>query len=425
MFPNLYYAFRELFGIEAEGLKIVNSFGFFVAIAFLVAAWLLAKELRRKQGLGQFVYTEEQIMVGKPASVTELFINFLLGFIFGYKLLGVFLEEGALADPQAYIFSSQGSLPAGLLSGLFFVLLKWWEKNKNKLEKPEQRTIRIWPSDRVADITVIAAISGFAGAKIFDNLENWDRFIEDPIGNLFSPSGLTYYGGLIVAILALWYYFSRNKIRFIDMADAAAPSLMLSYGLGRVGCQVSGDGDWGIVNSAYISNAAGQVIPAESMDAVNNIMQTNAAYYIRNFGSLEAVQHKSVNAFMGLPDWIFAYTYPHNVNESGIPIMGCTWDSYCNHLPLPVFPTPLYEIVMAILLFAFLWLIRKRIQTPGRLFAVYLLVNGIERFLIEQIRVNTHYDFWGMQPTQAEIIAVLIIVSSGILWWWSPKFKKA
>lgn len=424
MFPNLYYAFKELFGIELEGLKIVNSFGFFVAIAFLIAAWLLAKELRRKQALGQFVYTEEKIMVGKPASIVDLLTNFILGFIFGYKLLGVFLEEGALADPQVYIFSSQGSLPAGLLSGLFFVVLKWWEKNKNKLDKPEERTIRIWPSDRVADITVIAAISGFAGAKIFDNLENWDRFIQDPIGNLISPSGLTYYGGLILAIIVLWYYFSKNKIRFIDMADSAAAPLMLSYGLGRIGCQVSGDGDWGIINSAYISNAAGELIPADGMNAVNNAIQSNASFYTREFGSVEAVSHKAVHALMGLPDWLFAYTYPHNVNESGIPIMGCTWDDYCNHLPLPVFPTPLYEIVMAILLFGLLWAIRKKIKTPGRLFAVYLFVNGIERFLIEQIRVNTHYDFWGMQPTQAEIIALLLILTGLLLWWRAPKIWK-
>jgi prolipoprotein diacylglyceryltransferase len=420
MYPNLFYLFKELLGIELEWLKVVNSFGFFVAISFLVGAWLMSKEALRKQALGVFGYTEEKIIEGKPASITDILVNFVIGFLFGYKLIGVLVSEGALADPQSFIFSSQGNAATGLLSGLFFAALKWWEKNKRKLAKPQERIIRIWPSDRIADITVIAAISGFVGAKIFDNLENWDRFIEDPIANLLSPSGLTYYGGLIMAIICLWYYFSRHKIRFIDMADVAAPALMLTYGLGRIGCQVSGDGDWGIINSAYIADATGRVVPPPDSTAVNTIIQSNAGYYSREFGSLESVPHNAVSSFAGLPDWLFAYTYPHNVNESGIPIMGCTWDDYCNYLPLPVFPTPLYEIMMALLLFGMLWSLRKKFTTPGRLFSLYLVVNGLERFLIEQIRVNTKYDFWGIQPTQAELIAVGMVLTGVFLWWRAP-----
>jgi len=63
----------------------------------------------------------------------------------------------------------------------------------------------------MGDMIAIAAIAGFAGAKIFDNLENWDRFVQDPLGNLISPSGLTFYGGLIVSILAFLYYFKKKK----------------------------------------------------------------------------------------------------------------------------------------------------------------------------------------------------------------------
>ncbi|HNN32342.1 MAG TPA: diacylglyceryl transferase, partial [Chitinophagaceae bacterium] len=72
MYPNLYYFFKEVFGIEIEGFKIINSFGFFVAIAFIGAAWALTQELKRKQKQGLFVYTEEEIIVGKPASASEL-----------------------------------------------------------------------------------------------------------------------------------------------------------------------------------------------------------------------------------------------------------------------------------------------------------------------------------------------------------------
>lgn len=380
MYPNLYYAFKDLFGIEIPALKIVNSFGFFVAISFLAAAWTLIKELKRKQVAGLMGYTEKKIKVGEPASVQELLLNFVLGFVFGFKILGVFFTAGALNDPQSFIFSSQGNWLTGIALGLFFAILKWREKNKVKLAQPEERTVRIWPSDRVGDLTIIAAVAGFAGAKIFDNLENWDRFIQDPIGNLFSASGLTFYGGLIVAAIAIALYLRKHKISFIHIADAIAPSLMLAYGLGRIGCQVAGDGDWGIVNT-------------------------------------------KPNPFGFLPDWAWAYDYPHNVNKEGVPLPNCTWADYCTHLPQPVYPTPLYEIVMGLALFALLWFLRKRIQVAGRLFAVYLFVNGLERFLIEKIRVNTRQNFFGFHPTQAEIISSCLMIIGVLLYVYAPKLK--
>jgi len=56
------------------------------------------------------------------------------------------------------------------------------------------------------DLTIYAALFGFLGAKIFNSLETWDEFVRDPIDSLFSFSGLTFYGGLICAALAIWYY---------------------------------------------------------------------------------------------------------------------------------------------------------------------------------------------------------------------------
>jgi len=425
MYPNLYYLLRDAFGWNLPALKVINSFGFCVAISFLVCAWLLVKELKRKQAAGYFTYKEITIEIGKPATITELLINFFLGFLLGYKILGLFIVKGAMNDPQEFIFSAAGSFPAGALVGLFFAGLKWREKNKSKLANPEKRTIRIWPSDRVGDMTIIAAVAGFAGAKIFDNLENWDRFIQDPIGNLFSPSGLTFYGGLIVASLALLYYFRKNKISFINVADACAPGLMFAYGWGRMGCQVAGDGDWGIINSAFISNADGTVQPATSSGAFYRALTDNVNYYASQpqFTSLDNIQHATVRPFWGLPNWLFAYTYPHNVNNEGIPLFGCTWDNYCNHLPLPVFPTPIYEIVTCLLLFGILWSIRKKMVTPGRMFAVYLIMNGVERFLIEHIRVNTQYHFLGLNPTQAEIISLCLIIAGIVLYAVAPKLK--
>ena len=116
-----------------------------------------------------------------------------------------------------------------------------------------------------------------------------------------------------------------------------------------------------------------------------------------------------------LPNWIFAYHYPRNVNKMGIPIPGCT-DAYCNRLIIPVFPTPFYETLMCSVLFMALWLVRKRIRLAGALFCLYLILNGLERFLIEKIRVNNQMELFGLHPTQAEVIALGLIVA-GVAGW--------
>ncbi|HAI83536.1 MAG TPA: diacylglyceryl transferase [Chitinophagaceae bacterium] len=422
MYPNLYYLFQSLFGVSIAPLKVVNSFGFFVALSFLAAAWIFTKELKRKQAAGLLSYAEQKMTVGSPATMSELVTHFLLGFLFGGKLLGTFIGAATQDnfDPQGYIFSLQFNIGLGVLVGAIFTYLRWAEKNKKKLAKPEERIIRIWPADRVGDITIIAAVAGFAGAKVFDNLENWDRFIQDPIGNLFSASGLTFYGGLICAAVAIAYYIRQYRMPFLHTADAVAPGLMLAYGLGRVGCQVSGDGDWGIYNSAYAVSTDGAI--AKNADWASQLQQHHG-YLIQQYGTLDKVPHASFSGPSWLPDWLFAYNYPHNVNKEGVPLANCGWDDYCNHLPIPVFPTPLYEILMGLALFGLLWYLRKRIQLAGRIFAIYMMVNGLERFFIEKIRVNTTYNWGSLQPTQAEIIATALFVGGIILYVMAPKWQ--
>src|SRR5690348_11516556 len=102
MYPNLYYVFKDFFGIELGFLRFINSFGFFVAISFLVAAALLTSELKRKSKLGLFQPTESKITVGKGASVSDLVLNFVLGFILGFKILALFfLDASETQDTQA------------------------------------------------------------------------------------------------------------------------------------------------------------------------------------------------------------------------------------------------------------------------------------------------------------------------------------
>ena len=119
MYPNLYYAFKDLFNIDWKPLRFINSFGFFVALSFILAAVILASELRRKGKQGLLQPTEINVEVGKPASVTELLLNFLLGFVLGYKILALFIMDGSVTnDPQAFIFSGLGNWPAGIILGV-------------------------------------------------------------------------------------------------------------------------------------------------------------------------------------------------------------------------------------------------------------------------------------------------------------------
>jgi phosphatidylglycerol---prolipoprotein diacylglyceryl transferase len=425
MYPNLYYAFKDLFGVgeHFKFLRFVNSFGFFVALSFFGAAITLSWELLRKEKNGLLQGREEVIVVGKPASASELILNFIMGFILGFKIIGLFVSDSPLtANPQDFIMSAAGSWPAGILLGALFAGLKWWEKNKQKLAEPQERRIRIWPHDRVGDLAIYAAIFGFAGAKIFNSLETWSDFVRNPIESLFSFSGLTFYGGLICAALAIWYYAKKNGIPFWHLNDAAAPGLMLAYGVGRIGCQVSGDGDWGILNSAYYTMPDSKVALSDPGN-FGTVLQQYKDVYLPQFGSLGNVPHLSVKAPSFLPDWLFAYSYPHNVISEGVRIPGCD-GMYCSHLPIPVFPTPFYETVVCIGLFFLIWALRKRFTVPGTLFAFYLIVNGIERFFVEKIRVNSKYDIFGFHPTQAEIISSLLVITGVLLMIILPKRQR-
>lgn len=382
MYPNLYYAFRDLFGVEWPALMFINSFGFFVALSFLLGAVVLAAELKRKSKLGLLHPTEVTIKVGEPASLSDLLLNFFLGFLLGYKIIALFiLDDQITSDPQAFIFSTDGSWLAGIAMGGIFAGLNWWEKKKQVLAKSETRKIRIWPQDRVGEIAILALVFGLVGAKIFDTFENWSEFINNP-SQFLSPSGLTFYGGLICATLVIWWYAKKHKIGFWHLNDAAAPALMIAYALGRVGCHISGDGDWGIDN-------------------------------------LEP------NPYSFLPDWIWSYNYPNNVNEMGIKIEGCADLRYCYQLANPVYPTAFYEVVICTILFLVIWVSRKKIKIPGVIFAFYLILNGLERFAIEKIRVNSEITAIGFQFTQAELISSLLVICGFVLMYFLKKSNKS
>jgi prolipoprotein diacylglyceryl transferase len=225
----------------------------------------------------------------------------------------------------------------------------------------------------MGSILLWAAIFGFAGAKLFNALENWGDFMKDPVGMLIGFSGLTFYGGLICGGAAVLYIANKNGVKPLDMLDIGGPGMMLAYALGRVGCQMSGDGDWGVVNLApkpgWLSWA---------------------------------------------PDWVWSFKFPHNVNDEGVPLANCI-GKFCHELQYPVYPTSLYECIICLLLFAFLWSIRKQIKNSGVLFGIYMILAGVERFFIELIRVNTKYHVAGISFTQAEMISLIMVIGGALL----------
>lgn len=367
MYPNLYYLFEDIFGIEIGFLQIFQSFGVMVAVAFLCAAYFFSKELQRKEKEGLVKSTEKKILKGVAPKTSDLFFSAVFGFIIFYKLVYIVLNFSSFTqDTQGFILSIQGNVMGGIAGAILLAYMRYREKKKEQLPKPEWTTQILHPYQHVPNMTLIAAIAGILGAKIFHNLENLHEFLEDPIGSLLSFSGLTMYGGLIVASISVIYYARKNGITTTHLIDACAPALMLAYGVGRIGCHLAGDGDWGIENLT------------------------------------------SKPSWFFLPDWAWSYTYPNNVNNVGIPIENCE-GRFCSVLENPVFPTPLWEAIICIVLFFVLWLVRKKITIPGTMFSVYLILNGLERFFIEKIRVNNSYDLLGMKVTQAEIIAVLLL----------------
>jgi phosphatidylglycerol:prolipoprotein diacylglycerol transferase len=210
------------------------------------------------------------------------------------------------------------------------------------------------PERVVNDLAMIALFGAIIGGRLFHILEQTHEFLVNPWDMIFSRQGYTFYGGLVFGLLGTMTYLRRKRIPILVIFDAIAPAMTLAYAIARVGCQLSGDGDWGV--AADLALKPGWI-----------------------------------------PLWLWAQTYDNNI--AGVFIS-----------PPGVYPTPIYEIAMGVIAFASIWLIRKHKYRHGWLFSVYLLLTGIERLAIEQIRINTVIPIFGMTATQAEIISGVLII---------------
>jgi len=364
MYPTISHLIYDLFGINIP--LPIQTFGFWVAMAFLSAAWIITIELKRKESEGLIHSIKVKEIIGKKLSYLEIISSLLIGFGIGFKAFeALFHYNDLVYNPQEFILSTRGNLLGGVIIAIFSIALKWHENKKTRLKTPKDVEKTIHPFELVGNMTIIAGISGIIGAKIFHNLENIDLFLADPVVQLISFGGLTFYGGLIAGAISVIWYATKHHINIKHLIDSAAPGLILAYGVGRIGCQMAGDECWGIENLA----------PKPEWMSF-------------------------------LPDWMWSYTFPHNVVHAGIPIEGCI-GKFCTELANPVWPTAFYETIMSLIIFTILWSIRKHIKVSGALFFIYLIFNGIERFFIEKIRINNEI-LIGI--TQAEIISVCLVL---------------
>ncbi len=176
------------------------------------------------------------------------------------------------------------------------------------------------PVDWVYEFLFAAVLGGVVGAHLDWLAQNWDHASEDLLGSVFSGTGLVFFGGLAGGALAVGLWALRRGYLGLELADAVAPSVAIGYAAGRIGCQLAGDGDYGVPSD----------VP-----------------------------------------WAMAYP------EGEVPTLE------------RVHPAPVYETVTMGFATLLLWRLRDRlVPGSGNLFALYLVLAGAERFLVEFIRRN-------------------------------------
>ena len=227
-------------------------------------------------------------------------------------------------------------------------------------------------------ITTLAIIFGIAGAKLLFLLENWSDFTRDPVGMAFSGGGLTWYGGFILAMTVLYFYLRAKKIPFLKVWDGLGVALILAYGVGRIGCHLSGDGDYGPPTT----------LPWGTVYAQGTAKPT---YQLRDY-------------FDRNPDERQRWNYDSlRVLPAGIDRLGHRVTQF--DATTPLHPTPIYELLLGVAGFVILLAIRRKPLPDGMVFMIYLLLASTFRFVIE---------FWRLNPkliggfSEAQVLAIAL-----------------
>ncbi len=213
-------------------------------------------------------------------------------------------------------------------------------------------------------ITMISVIFGISGAKVLYLLEHWSQFMRDPFGMAFSAGGLVWYGGFIIGMTAIVVYVRSRKAPIMKVWDCLAVALILAYGVARLGCHFSGDGDYGF--------------PTDLPWGTN----------------YEKGTYPPSRAFAIFPEITSQYSdgvVPDNT---------------------PCHPTPVYEMLLGVTGFIVLRKLRNKPWPDGKLFSVYLMLSSVFRFSVEFLRLNPRF-LLGL--SEAQLIAIGLFLLGAIM----------
>jgi phosphatidylglycerol:prolipoprotein diacylglycerol transferase len=201
-----------------------------------------------------------------------------------------------------------------------------------------------------------AAVGGLVGPRVLSFVDDWRGFLADPLAFIFTGAGFVFYGGLIGGFLTVSWVIVRRGLPYWKVTDCIAPALATGQAIGRIGCQLAGDGDWGVPTTL----PWGMSFP---------------------------------NAIIGWEEW---------TRENNLPI------------DVRVHSAPVYETILYGLVFLVLWRRRLTPHPDGYILWMYLLLSGAARFLVEIVRINPKLAF-GL--SEAQFISLAIMAIGAVMIW--------
>lgn len=318
----------------------VYSFGLMMGLGFFVASIILHKESVRKNLV--FDFSAELLR----------FLRASYSIVLSALLLSYLIELGA--GEFFTLLETNFIRTVVILAGIVILGYVLFSAKS-----------RVWvTADTAAFIVVTSIIAGVIGSKALYVVENISYVSRAPFDMIFSPGGLTWYGGFTLVTVLVFYFTKKKHVSFLQICDAASPSLLIGYAIARIGCHLAGDGDYGMPTD----------LPWASV-------YSNGTY----------------------PPSVAFRDFPEIVRQYGIN--GVVPDTIAVH------PAPLYEFFAGVLLFAIVWKFRRSFKRAGEMFTVYLILAGASRLAVEFIRLNPRILF-GL--TEAQLFSIVMILAGAI-----------
>jgi phosphatidylglycerol:prolipoprotein diacylglycerol transferase len=213
-----------------------------------------------------------------------------------------------------------------------------------------------------SSIVIAAAVAGLIGSRIYAILDDLPTYLADPKSMIFSGSGFVFYGGMIGGLIGAYFVSRWYRIGLGVTMDMCGPALAIGQAIGRIGCQLSGDGDWGLPSTVPWAMSYPKAIVGWNSDTVLKLDD----HYRLVSGYFPGVR---------------------------------------------VHPAPIYETILYVGVFAILWSMRKTSHPAGRVMYWYLLLGGAARFIVEFWRINPRVFY---MLSEAQLIAIGMMVIGGV-----------